>query len=128
MNINTALLLNFLRERFAKKDASAGDDSWLASPMFDMIMRGEAKLPLERVEEVALALGCDPRQLARLALHQFYDAATLMLFEKMLADPLTGAERIWLQELRSVANGPVPAPNSLAKRLVRALVQAQSAE
>lgn len=129
MNNSTSVLVDFLKARLSETEVPAGEGSILTSPLFQMILRGDAKLPLDRVEEVATALGCDDRQqLFRLAMRQFYDEEAVCLFERMLAFRVSKTEQMWLHEIRSASEKPVPEPNSMAKRLVRALVQAGGPE
>ncbi|KQX40909.1 MULTISPECIES: hypothetical protein [unclassified Ensifer] len=124
MNIGESALAVFLKERLLKTATVVGEGSFLNSKLFEIILRGDARLPLDRVEEVALALGCDARQLFRLAARQFYDEGAIRLFERMLGTPMTNEEQMWLHEIRSTAEGPFAEPNIMVKRLVHALVQA----
>lgn len=125
MNVSTSVLVDFLKGRLSETEVPVGEGSILTSPFFQMVLRGDAKLPLDRVEEVATALNCDDRQqLFRLAMRQFYDEEAICLFERMLGTPMTNEEQMWLLELRSGSQKGVPEPNIVAKRLVRALVQA----
>ncbi len=125
-NINRTIdLVAFLKMRIAEVSVPVPSGSVLASPLFHLVLRGEAKLPLDRVEETAAVLGCDARQLFRLAARQFYDEEAIRLFERMLGTPMTKEEQKWLHEIRSTAEGPVAEPSSMAKRLVRALAKAQ---
>ncbi|MGR9202830.1 hypothetical protein ACU8OG_02575 [Rhizobium leguminosarum] len=116
----------FLAERFSETANVVGEGSFLNSKIFEVILQGDARLPLDRVEEVALALGCDARQLFRLAMRQFYDEESICLFERMLGKPITNEERMWLNVIRSAADGPVAEPSAMARRLVRALVNASA--
>ncbi|MDK1488645.1 hypothetical protein QN219_01020 [Sinorhizobium sp. 7-81] len=125
MNNSTSVLVDFLKARLSEIEVPVGEGSILSSPLFQTILRGDAKLPLDRVEEVATALGYDDRQqLFRLAMRQFYDEEAICLFERMLGTPMTNEEQMWLHEIRSASEKAVREPNIVAKRLVRALVQA----
>jgi DNA-binding Xre family transcriptional regulator len=55
--------------------------------MVSMIKTGEAKLPLERVEKLAIALDCDPHHLAQLALEQFHGPEVLRLLRSERTEP-----------------------------------------
>lgn len=125
MNTGENSVADFLKERVGKTDGIESDSKFLEGKIFEMVLRGDAKLSLDRVEEVALALDCDARQLFRLAAGQFYDEDALCLFERMLGPPLTDHEQIWLNVIRSANEGPVLAPSGTAKRLVGALARAQ---
>ncbi|WLS09366.1 hypothetical protein Q9314_06225 [Shinella sumterensis] len=123
MTDSTTTLIGFLQMHLAELQSSAREGGILGDRLFQMILGGNAKLPLDRVEEVAMALGCDARQLFRLATRQFYDEKTICLFERMLGTPMTNEEQKWLQEIRSAADGPVAEPSGVAKRLVLALIR-----
>lgn len=123
MNMTENSVSAFLRERLVEANRINGENSLLDSKFFEMVLRGDAKLSLHRVEEVALALNCDARQLFRLAASQFYDEDLICLFRRMLGPPLTDEEQMWLNEIRSANEGPVLAPSGTAKRLVRALAK-----
>jgi len=112
----------FLNERRLEIAPSMSAESFLDSRHFQMILSGDAKLPLDRVEEVADRLGCDKHELFRMAMRQFYDDSAIGLFERMLAPPVSDEEQMWLNEIRS-ANEAVLAPSGMAKRLVRALAK-----
>lgn len=92
MNIGENALADFLKERLLKTASVVGEGSFLKSKLFGIILRGDARLPLDRVEEVALTLGCDARQLFRLAMRQFYEEESICLFERMLGTPITNEE------------------------------------
>lgn len=126
MNIIEKPVAVFLRERILENNGAAGNNSFADSKFFELILRGEAKLPLDRVEEVADLLACDKQQLFRMAIHQFYDQKAIALLERMLGEPMTAEEQKWLHVVRSAADGPVPEPSGVAKRLVRALVRPQA--
>ncbi len=108
MTNSTTNLAAFLKGRIAEMPVPAPTGSLLASPLFQMILRGDAKLPLDRVEEVATALACDVRYLFCLSLRQFYHEKAACIFEKMFTDPVTDAETIWLNEIRFAADGAEP--------------------
>ncbi|MGO7655515.1 hypothetical protein ACC679_11255 [Rhizobium ruizarguesonis] len=121
-------LVAFLKGRIAEMSVPTPTGSFLASPLFHMVLRGDAKLPLDRVEEVASALDCDVQRLFRLAARQFYDEAAIFLLERMLGTPMTNEEQKWLHEIRSAADGAVAEPSGMARRLVRALAKSNGSE
>ena len=123
MTDSTTTLTGFLKMHLSELQAPAHEEGVLGDRIFQMVLGGYAKLPLDRVEEVAMALGCDARQLFRLAARQFYDKKALCLFERMLGTPMTNEEQDWLHEIRSAADGPVAEPSRVAKRLLRALIR-----
>ncbi|MBX5256876.1 MULTISPECIES: hypothetical protein [unclassified Rhizobium] len=126
MTNSTIKLVAHLKERIAKMSVPVPSESFLASPLFQMVLRGDAKLPLHCVEEVASVIGADVRQLFRLAARQFYDEDAIRLFERMLGTPMTNEEQKWLHEIRSGADGPVDELSSTARCIVRALAKPQA--
>lgn len=70
-----------LRPRFSQTEISK--TAGFPSPnMLSMIKDGKAKMPMDRVQGLAKALGCDVATLTRLALRQFYDQPVLDLIVK----------------------------------------------
>ncbi|MGO8134371.1 hypothetical protein ACC730_38310, partial [Rhizobium ruizarguesonis] len=61
-------ITEFLKERRLEITPSKSAESFLDSRHFQMILSGGAKLPLDRVEEVADRLGCDKHELFRMAM------------------------------------------------------------
>ncbi|WP_037436330.1 hypothetical protein [Sinorhizobium fredii] len=123
MNTGTSAsaIVDFLKPKVAETNVPEDEGGFLQSQLFTLILSGNAKLPLDRVEDVAKLLGCDKRQLFRLALLQFYTEDAVRLLENMLANPITDAEKMWLNEIRSAAAGAVQEPNCIARRFVRVL-------
>jgi len=114
--------LNKRHRTVAQSDSSGG---FLGTRLFQLILSGDAKLPLDRVEETAVLLRCDKHELFRMAMRQFYDEQTISMFEKMLGCSNSNEERQWLDVIRSASDGPVVKPNAIARRLVRALAKPQ---
>lgn len=128
MNNGENTIAIFLKQRLFEIQGATREDSFANSKFLALILRSDAKLPLDRVEETAAILGCDVRQLFRLAARQFYDEEAIRLFERMLGTPMTKEEQKWLHEIRLTAEGPFAESNIMANRLVRALVQAGGPE
>ncbi|MEQ1403592.1 hypothetical protein ABK249_01485 [Neorhizobium sp. Rsf11] len=128
MTGSTINLVAFLQKQIAEMSVPASSESYLVSPLFQLILRGEAKLPLDRVEQVARAMGVDIQLLFRLAMRQFYDEESVSLFERMLRTPVTHEEQQWLDAIRSAADGPVAEPSGMARRLLRALANPSASE
>lgn len=88
-----------------------------------LVLGGKAKLPLDKVAEVAVMLKCDERALFRVALAQFYSSDTVALFERMFGPPEWGAgEEAWVRFLRRAAPADVPPPDRFARRLLWTLL------
>lgn len=126
MNDVQQALADFLKSGSSAAQVQADEVGFCGTPLFAMVLQGGAKLPLDRVEEVADRLRCDKHELFRLAMRQFFDDTAICLFERMLAQPVSDDEQMWLDEIRSAATGPVSAPSGVAKRLVRALSKSPS--
>lgn len=124
--INTSIY-QFLNDQRLAVTQVENTGTFLDTRLFQMIRSGDAKLPLDRVEEVADLLNCDKHELFRMAMRQFYDDKAISTFERMLATPLTSEEQEWLHVIRSASDGPVAKPSVMAKRLVRALAKTQGA-
>lgn len=88
-----------------------------------LVLEGAAKLPLDKVAEVAVMLNCDERGLFQVALAQFYSADTLALFERMLRPQERSAgEEAWVSSIRRMAPDQVQPPDPFARRLLRTLL------
>lgn len=118
-------LTDYLVERYRLVEQTDNSASFLGTRLFKMILSGDAKLPLDRVEEVANLLDCDSRHLFRMAMHQFYDKESVSMFELMLSNPLSQFEQQWLDLIRSASGGDVGAPSAMGRRLIRALAWPQ---
>ena len=100
-------LTDYLVERYRLVEQTDNSASFLGTRLFKMILSGDAKLPLDRVEEVANLLDCDSRHLFRMAMHQFYDKESVSMFELMLSNPLSQFEQQWLDLIRYLqSSGP----------------------
>jgi hypothetical protein len=124
MNDVQQALVDFLTVKSSAAQVRVDEEGFCATPLFAMVLRGEAKLPLGRVEEVADRLRCDKHELFRLSMRQFYDETVIGLFERMLAQPVSDKEQMWLEKIRSANERVVVAPSGMPKRLVRALAKA----
>lgn len=118
-------LTDFLMERYRLVEQTDNSVSFLGTRFFKKILAGDAKLPLDRVEEVADLLNCDRRHLFRMAMRQFYDKDAISMFERMLSNPLSENELQWFDVIRSASGDEVAAPSAIAKRLLRALAKPQ---
>ncbi|PZU19352.1 MAG: hypothetical protein DI589_21670 [Shinella sp.] len=89
-----------------------------------LVLDGKAKLPLDKVADVAVMLDCDAQALFRVALAQFYSADTVALLERMLRPQAKSAgEEVWVSFVRSVAPDDVLPPDRFARRLLRTLLK-----
>lgn len=85
-----------------------------------MFMRGEAKVPLDIVPQLAQILECDAAQLFVLALEQYFQPATFRELNDLFLDGLTENERGWVSLIREVSEGADPAITPARKRRVSA--------
>jgi hypothetical protein len=98
----------------------------LGSPrnLLRLVLDGNAKLPLDRVADVAALIGRAARELFRVALAQFYSDESIQLLEQMLAPPeKSAAEEAWIILIRRAAGQGLEPPNRFARRLVTALLR-----
>jgi hypothetical protein len=85
--MNNIAMRDHLSELVAAADLSPDDlDGPSGSPerLVRLVLDGVAKLPLDRVPDVAAVISCDARDLFRAALSQFYGGDTIELIERML--------------------------------------------
>ncbi|MDP9571457.1 UNVERIFIED_ORG: hypothetical protein J2W66_001942 [Agrobacterium larrymoorei] len=89
-----------------------------------LVLDGTAKMPLDKVIDVAAMLNCDDRALFRVALAQFYSADTIALLERMLGPQERSAgEETWVRFVRSMAPDHVKPPDRFARNMIRALLK-----
>lgn len=119
-------ITEYLNKRHSAVTQSDSPGGFLGTRLFQLILSGDAKLPLDRVEETAMLLDCNKHELFRMALQQFYDEQTISTFEKMLGCSISHEEQQWLSVIRSASDGPVVKPSAIARRLVRALAKPQN--
>jgi hypothetical protein len=101
-----------IRNYLAEHAAAAGLDlENLSGPsgspenVLRLVLLG-AKLPLDKVADVAALIECDARCLFRVALMQFYRDDTIQLLERMLGQSERNpAEEAWLSLVRRAAGG-----------------------
>jgi hypothetical protein len=79
------------------------------SDMIYAFMRGERKVPLDKVAPLAEALGCDSAQLFMLALRSWFTEDLFNQVEECFgAMQDNKAERGWLMAIREIFGGEVP--------------------
>lgn len=89
-----------------------------------LILVSNAKLPLDRVADVAALVGCNARRLFRLALMQFYNDDTIQLLERMLGErERNPAEEAWLSLIRRAAGEQLEPPSRIGRGLLWALLR-----
>lgn len=123
--MNNFPIRNQLTELLAAAGLSHDDmDGPSGSPerLVRLVLDGAAKLPLDRVADLAALLRCDARHLFRLSLAQFYSQDNIRLLETMLgARELNADEEAWLTVIRNASNGEMKPPSRIARGVIRAL-------
>ncbi|WP_313558663.1 hypothetical protein [Agrobacterium cavarae] len=124
--MNSLPIRNYLTDCMANAGLSLDDfDGPTGSPerLVRLILDGIAKMPLDKVADVAVILGCDARELFRAALAQFYSADTIELMERMLGPQERSiGEQAWVDFIRRAAPDRVEPPNRFARRLLWTLL------
>lgn len=89
-----------------------------------LVLDGTAKMPLDKVADIAETLKCDDRALFRVALAQFYSADTVGLLERMLGPQERRAgEEAWVRFVRSAAPDDIQPPDRFARNMMRTLLK-----
>lgn len=119
--MNSLPISDYLSEHAAAAGLSPDDlDGPSGSPehLVRLVLDDKAKLPLDKVADVATIVGCDARALFRVALAQFYSGDTIQLMEHMLGPHERNAgEEAWVSFIRSAAPDRLQPPNRFARRL-----------
>lgn len=125
--MNDLPILNYISERATAAGIdleSLNGPSGTTEHMLCLVFRSQAKLPLDRVTEVAAFIGCDARDLFRVALAQFYNGATIHLLESMLAPrEMSVVEEAWLRLIRCAGGDGLEPPSRVGRRLLWALLR-----
>ncbi|KQW31339.1 hypothetical protein ASE36_03510 [Rhizobium sp. Root274] len=116
-------ITEYLNNRHSAVAQSDSPGGFLGTRLFQLILFGDAKLPLDRVEKTAVLLDCNKHELFRMAMRQFYDEQTISTFQKMLGCSISDEEQQWLDVIHSASDGPVVKPSAIARRLARALAK-----
>jgi len=89
-----------------------------------LVLDGTAKMPLDKVPDVAAMLGCDQKALFRVALTQFYSAETIALMERMLGpQDRSAGEAAWVSFIRRIAPDDVRPPDRFTQNLLKTLLK-----
>jgi hypothetical protein len=114
-----------IRERLAVLTADkpertiAAEAGFKSTNMLSMIKGGRSKVPLERVDGIARALGVDPMLLFRLALEQHFEEGSE---EMSIAETIciTANEMEIIDRIRAASNGSDPEMTSRKEQAVTA--------
>lgn len=97
------------------------------SDMIYAFMRGERKVPLDKVAPLAEALGCDSGQLFVLALKTWFSDELFNQLEECFGTiKENSAERSWIVALRETYKGDVPEVTVKMRRRLQILAGSQN--
>lgn len=124
--MNSIPIRDYLSEHAASNLNLEGLNGTFGSPehLLQLVLNGKAKLPLDKVEDVAAFIGCDAQGLFRLPLQQFYHDDNIQLLERMFGEPERNpAEEAWLSLIRRATGRRLKPPSQVGRRLVAALLR-----
>lgn len=87
--------------------------------VISMLKTGTTKLALERVEQLASALDCDPRKLMRLALAQHYEEPVIKQIINCAVPTVTPAEQLLIEAIRALHEEAKKQDNQIAIQAFR---------
>lgn len=98
-----------------------------STDMVDGFCRGDRKVPLDKVNALAEALGCDRRQLFLLVLSSWFDMDFVRMLEEVFANGYASSvEQSWIDFLRDFNSGNIPELTPQLRRRLRLLVSLPS--
>ena len=86
-----------------------------------MLKSGASKIALDRVPDLARALGIAPGHLMRLALAQSIGETASKAVLEVFGTPVTANEVLWLHELREASDNADPRPTAKGRAAIRAI-------
>ncbi len=121
------LLAKFIEEHANKSPYSCEELALLCgfktSDMIYAVVRGERKLPLDKVAPLAEALDCDRGQLFVLVMKSWFGVELINHIEECFGAMLKdGAERSWIIALREIYKGDVPEMTVKMRQRLKILV------
>ncbi|NSY16295.1 hypothetical protein [Neorhizobium sp. AL 9.2.2] len=98
-----------------------------STEMVEGFCRGERKVPLDKVNALAEALGCDRRRLFLLVLSSWFDTDFVRMLEEVFANgSASSVEQGWIDFLRDFYSGNIPELTPQLQRRLRLLVSLPS--
>lgn len=86
--------------------------------IFYQFMKGEVKVPLDRVPALAEALACDPSHLFVLAMEQYFEPKMFEQMRELILPQISANERGWVDIIRQASRGTDPGVTpALAQKL-----------
>jgi hypothetical protein len=120
-NLAKFVTKRILELRPQKTQGQIGDEAgFLSVNMLSIVKSGAAKLPLDRVPDLAKALECDPARLFILAVEQ-QDTALAVAIRDIFQIAVTANEAVWIEELRDASDDSDPALTTKGRRAIRAV-------
>lgn len=88
-----------------KTQAQLADETGFAANMLPMIKTGKCKLPVDKVFPLAIALGIEPKELARRVLKEYQPGLWSMIEESFGTEVMVSQQELSLLEVIRVASG-----------------------
>lgn len=85
---------------------------YVSQNMITMIKKGFTKVSIDRVPDLAHALDCDRDELMKMALEQFYSAATIKVLSETFGKNITKNETFLIDVYRRETKGADPIPTA----------------
>ena len=89
--------------------------------MITMLKQGSARVPLDRIPQLAAALECDPRFLFRLALEQDGLKSQSAAIDEIFGEIVSRNEVSWIHEIRDASGHNDPALTTRSRSALRAI-------
>ncbi|KEQ09332.1 helix-turn-helix transcriptional regulator [Pseudorhizobium pelagicum] len=120
-------IANIMSEYLASCGYSLSEVALLAGfksdDMVKSFVRGDGRIPLDKVVPLAAALGCDRRQLLTLAMTSWFGAAFVKTLTEVLIDEAPpSTESAWIASLHELYGDSIPDITPALRRRLRLLV------
>ena len=110
-----------LELRPRKSQAQIAREAGFRTPnVLSMLKTGEAKVPLDRVPALAVALDTDPAHLFMLAVEQ-QDSTLTVVLRDIFRTVVSQNEAAWLEEIRDASDHGDPHMTTKAKKAIRGI-------
>ncbi|PYB77573.1 hypothetical protein [Rhizobium wuzhouense] len=124
--MNGDCLTNLIAREMEAKQISIealADRMQLSAILVERVVSGSAKLPLDQVKPLAVALKIDLNEVCALAFAQHFGLQAQNLLRELLVQAtLSDAENEWLDLLRAASPSNVAPPSRIGKRLIHSLL------
>lgn len=128
---HNSTVAKFIQDHLETCHYSVGEIALLlgfrSTEMVEGFVRGDLRVPLDKVLPLSQALGCDKRQLFVLVLASWFGTEFVKTIEEVLAsDSTSSAEQGWIGFLREFYGQNVPALTPSLRRRLRLLASLPS--